>query len=263
MVAKTQTVAQTQALADSLFVLGDYEQAVQFYQRVLFFSSDKGPVYLRLADSYFQAKQYKAAYLYYALAYSVLVDSLQRLEIDFKKVLCNLKLGNYALGLQDILQLPDNLPKKQNYRRNFYLASLYFGQKKYSLAETFFLQSFPDSASQSKKRIKKLFRSKALNNKRIKESYYLSLLVPGSGQIMAHEYGKAVNSFLLTGSLSLLTYYVAKIYSPADAFLSLFPWLYRYYLGGAFHAEKMNERQQAKQRNAIYNQILRIYVAFS
>ena len=76
---------------------------------------------------------------------------------------------------------------------------------------------------------------KARKIEKLNPKFYqtLSYILPGSGQILLGDVKESFNSLLLNGGLAVLFIHTANRLSFFDAVLSVVPWFYRYYAGGA------------------------------
>jgi len=104
------------------------------------------------------------------------------------------------------------------------------------------ISSLSDS---SKKIISKLYNSAEKNNlnPNPKVASFLSMVLPGSGQIYCGELKSGINSFLLTGA-ALTAFSLINIrYSFFDAILGVFPYYQRYYTGGVINAQNIAENK--------------------
>ena len=77
--------------------------------------------------------------------------------------------------------------------------------------------------------------SKGLQIEKLNPKTYevISYLFPGLGQIILGDARNSVNSILLNGTLVVLFIDTARKLSFFDATISVLPWLFRYYTGGA------------------------------
>ena len=70
------------------------------------------------------------------------------------------------------------------------------------------------------------------------------------------EIKEGINSFLLTGSFVLLLISTAVTYTPLDAFIAVFPWYLRYYIGGIQNVEEIIKFRKKEKKSKIYLEIV-------
>jgi TM2 domain-containing membrane protein YozV len=87
---------------------------------------------------------------------------------------------------------------------------------------------------------------------------WLSIFLPGAGQIYAGETLAGINSLLLTGFFVGVGFYIISISSPIDALFTALPWFQRYYQGGFQRAAEMAKHKRTENRNQIFNQVIEL-----
>lgn len=257
--APSQTVGETRAFADSLFSAGQSEAALPVYQRVAFFMRpdiDAG-ILERIADCFVTAGDVEKAIEFYDHSYfAQSIDSAQK-EMLFRKSACYLRIRNYNFALMELLNLEDSLSPGFEKKRNFYLGMTWFGLEDFTKAAVFFQKALdnPDN----RQRIREVFsEGNRLNRPNPKLASWLSIFLPGAGQIYSGETIAGLNSLLLTGSFVGLGFYIVSVTSPIDALFTALPWFQRYYQGGFQRAAEMAKNRRAENRNQIFNQVLDI-----
>jgi tetratricopeptide (TPR) repeat protein len=262
IVAFTQTSKQTLDFADSLFAVGNYQQATKMYERVLFFTGNQyaNRISSQLANCYFQDKKYSQAAKYFEFSFYTAKNDSARFEIQLMKASCYMLLHNFNLALVELYGISDEQKNELNFRRrNMYLAICYWGLGNYRKSEALFLNSIPPENAGAKKKITALFSDKKNFRKpSVFWSGLLSVLVPGTGFLVLGDYRNAANSFVLTNGLLLLGIKVATQYSVLDAFFSVFPWFQRYYQGGYTKTLDLARHKQAEKRNKTFQEILKV-----
>ncbi len=83
-------------------------------------------------------------------------------------------------------------------------------------------------------------------------------IIPGMGQYIAGDFKGGLNSTLLNGGLIYLFFSVANNLSYADAFLSVSPWLMRYFIGGVGNAKKAARNKIKRKKKKYIDQSLRL-----
>jgi len=256
--AKAQSIEQTLSFAALEFSNKNYTASVDAYLRVYFF--DKGAhgaiVYPRLAESYFELKDYAKAGYYYDLAYNVSLNDSIRTEMTLRKALCLLLDHKYLYSLQELLPMEDSLAKGQFEKKEFYIAITYFGMSDFKQSEQAFLLSARNAPDSTKTKIHDLFVKNAKIRLNPKTARILSYIFPGLGQFYAGDVKNGINSLLLTSGFAVLAVTTALNYSLIDAIASVAPWFQRYYTGGIKKAEAITVKKISTRRAKIYTEII-------
>jgi tetratricopeptide (TPR) repeat protein len=259
-----QNIETTLSLADTLKSRNQYDLATKLYTRVLFFDTteNKSNLYKNIADCYFNQSDYEKAEKFYTYA-SYSAKDTQFYSLILNKVSAQIMQKKFKPALQTIFALPDSLEGDIDKQRKLYLATIYFGLEDFENSKMIFLTLIPDTAIKAKNRIKVIFEQKRnLYRPNPNTVYYLSSVIPGSGQLLYGDYKNSLNSLLLTGALGAVTYYTAMNYSAIDAFLSAFPWFFRYYQGGAANAEEKAINERNRKRDFYYQEVLDIISSY-
>ena len=103
------------------------------------------------------------------------------------------------------------------------------------------ISSISDS---SKQIISKLYNVAEKNHLKPnpKVASFLSMIIPGSGQLYSGKLKSGINSFLLTGAALTAFTLINVRYSFLDAILGVFPYYQRYYTGSVI-AQNMAENK--------------------
>ena len=258
-----QTVAQsfeeTINFADKQFILENYQLAVKEYQRALFFSKGEKVDYLyrQIAHSFFANKQFDQSAYFFELSFNTAKQDSIKYEILFNKVQCYLLSKKYDRAVIELVNLPENLNKYFNDKRNFYFAVTYFGLENYKDSETHFLKLIAENEIETRGIIKKLFnKKKNLYKPNPKTAKTLSIILPGAGQMYAGDAKNSINSLLLTGGFVALGIFMAQEYTYLDAILTSLPWFMRYHKGGYSRAYNIALKKRAMRRNITYKKVL-------
>ena len=107
----SQDINQVKEYADVQFAKGNHSIALKEYQRVLLFDQDKqyNQLYEQIASIYYNQESYSDAEVYYDFAWKASQNDSIKLELSFKKALCNLKDSRYLLAITELLDIPDGL----------------------------------------------------------------------------------------------------------------------------------------------------------
>ncbi len=255
----SQTIQQIKSFSDEQFVNGNYELALKEYQRVLLFdtSHSYNDIYSKIATIYYDQKDYDKAIEYFNLSWRAEQNDSLKNEISLKKALCNFKTENYYAALNELFDInPGNSAYFKN-KINLYFGICYFGLNDYDDSEDYFIK-LVDSAGNSE--LQKLFKDLKKFNKKFRPERIelMSMLLPGLGQIYAGDIKSGINSILLLSAVTTYGVITAVNYSLIDGFLILTSWFYRYYNGGALHANSLANAKILKRKAQYYSSILNI-----
>jgi tetratricopeptide (TPR) repeat protein len=261
-----QSPAQTLAWADSLRARGQHEAAAEAYERVLFF--DRGPhrqhCLLQLTECYLALGKAPQALRYLErAALRAGSDSLRR-ELGLQKVLIFLQLQQPLQARAELLALQGLLPPDEQARFELYLASVSLLAGQYGEADSLFRQlgaAFPEEGRQALEALLRDLRRVGRHNPQTAQ--WLSVFLPGAGQIYAGDLKNGLNSFLLTGALAAFTLYLWVEIGALDALLTGLPWASRYYLGGVRRSDDIARARFAERRNEIFQDILTLVARYS
>jgi len=259
----SQTIEQTTKFADSLYVSKNYKFALKEYERIIFFENNNSEIYKKIAQIYFLQKDYSTAIQNYNLALNNEQYIENQIELKFQIINCKIQTSKYESAIIDLFSLSDSISYENKQRQNFYLGICFFDLEKYSSSEKYFILCLDSNNVVAKEELKKIFlRTKKFKNPNPRIASILSL-IPGLGQIYAGEYLKAINSLLLTSAIIFISYRITVNYKFIDAFISMFPLLERYYLGGAKSAYNLAVTNRKLKKDKVYNQILELILKFN
>ncbi len=257
----SQNLEQTINYADKQYDLMNYKIALKEYQRAIFFnrSIKNSYLYNQIAKCFFYNKQYIRASKYYQYAYNISDNDSIKDELIFKRTICYLLSQKYNLAKIELFSLNDTISNYFLQKRNFFLAVTYFGLESFKLSEHYFINSINKNNVDEINEIKKIFsKRKNLYRPNPKLAFYMSVIIPGSGQLYIGEIKDGINSLLLTGGLFTLGIHMSLKYTVLDAFLAIYPWFQRYHQGGSFNAKKYAIIKLQKNRSKTYKKILNI-----
>ena len=257
----SQDTDQTIGIGDKHFESDQITEALYAYQRAVFFSpSGADPdVLLKIADCFVREGDFEKSIEYFDHAYYADPDDSIKIEILFRKANSFIQTNNFHFALIELLGIKTEGGSLLEKRRALYLASAYYGLENYSNAESHFLKALPITEFDSREAIAKIFSKKSnFYRPNPKAAFWMSVFLPGSGQLYSGDWGAGINSFILTGSLAALTIYLTKLYHPIDAILTVLPWFQRYYQGGFGQAERIAELQRERKRSETYQELLTI-----
>jgi tetratricopeptide (TPR) repeat protein len=253
---QAQSVEQTKAFADELYKEKSFQNALEVYNRVLFFDTAQvfsAQIYPTIAESYYQTSQYAQANQYFDLAYNISSNAVEKNGYLLKKISGYLILQQIDYAEIDFLSLDStSLNSTQKAERAVFEAIITFAKGDFLKSKTAFLHLSKDSIAVEKlfsknDKISKISPLKAKN---------MSRVIPGLGQLYVGDVKNGLNSFLLTGGLLALGIRGALTNNLFDAAFASGPWIQRYYKGGYTKAESIAKSKILERRFKIYNQLL-------
>tara|TARA_B100001564_G_scaffold184086_1_gene154717 strand:+ start:2628 stop:3458 length:831 start_codon:yes stop_codon:yes gene_type:complete len=230
------------------FNSGNYELSIPYFKRIAFFESNNIINLKYLADSYQNTKSFDKALVHYSLIYNISKNDSIKNEviIEMAKTYILQEKYNYAkieaLNIKEINQTFTD-------RKNYYLSIISFYMNEFENSKNYLL-SISSLSDSSKQIISKLYNGAEKNHLKPnpKVASFLSMILPGAGQVYSGEFKSGINSFLLTGA-ALTAFTIINIrYSFLDAILGVFPYYQRYYTGGVINAQKMAEKKNKMKR---------------
>ena len=134
-------------------------------------------------------------------------------------------------------------------RKIYYLSIISLFKNEFENSKDYLLQ-ISNLSDSSQKIINDLYKnaSKYYNRPNPKVASFLSMIVPGSGQLYSGKLKSGINSFLLTGAALTAFTLINVRYSFLDAILGVFPYYQRYYTGGVINAQKMAENKNKMRK---------------
>ncbi|NPA46497.1 MAG: tetratricopeptide repeat protein [Chlorobi bacterium] len=261
--AVAQTVTQTVQIGDTFMQRGEYVSAYKYYQRASFFAGKEQipGLYGKMGDASFMAGKYDEAIGHYNKAQGLEQNDSLRTEWMLKKVTSLAFRGRYKMALLEMLTYRGRFTPDQQ-KAAYYLKGLcYFGQNQFDRAKQNLLRAVPAGDSIRRQQIERLFSKKNLYRPNPKTAKWLSVFVPGLGQLYAGDLKNAANSFILNGLLAYLLIRDSVTYSFWDGFVGIFPWLQRYYTGGYQRAEKIARKKRKEKRGRVFQKIHTIIFA--
>lgn len=254
-----QTINNCLRLAEQQYVLENYYEVIELYERVAFFGKDSLQLsdYINWADSYRQINDYEKAAINYEIAANLAgVNDSLRTYFFLKVSFCQIMQNHYQESLVTLYNLADSLPEKLEETKLLYTGITSFKLNQFDEAERAFSSYFSNAPYQQQaiglfKKNKRLERR--FNPKKAK---VLSILLPGLGQIYYGDTRSGLNSFLLNGALMALSLNYMVTYSFVEGFLAVGPWFQRYYVGGFTRAKKGAVDKIEMERQRILAELL-------
>jgi tetratricopeptide (TPR) repeat protein len=251
-----QTLRQTEQAADSFLVQGNFYSAAKYYERVYFFSDKKklARINAKLGEAHFGKGDFERAYRYFDAAQKLEhVDSLKS-EWFLRKTASLIMQRKFKLAKLGILNYRGKMTPFQLKTLNFLKGTIYYGEEDFQKAKTYFSLCLQGDSIRAN-RLENILSKKNIMRPNPRTAYYLSMAMPGLGQIYAGDIKNGINSFLLNGTLIYLFGRDALRYGFWNSFVAFFPWIQRYYMGGYQRAEKIAVEQRRRKRARAYKQI--------
>lgn len=244
-------------MANTQYQSGNYDFALKEYQRYLFFDpSTNARIFYQVGECYWNLHDYSRATEFYDKAFFTSGQDSLHFKSLFRKVDCYIRSGDFGLALGDLLSLTDSLQGDNYYMKQFYCGICYYGMQDFSNAEIFFINSINPVQNRQREEIRKLFSNKkSFYRPNSNTAMYMSMIIPGSGQLYSGEFKNAANSLLLTSLLWYLAIRIGVTESIFDAIITIAPWFQRYYQGGYTRTEQYAIQKRAERRSKIFKQI--------
>ena len=255
-----QTVDETIKIADELYKSGDFNNSLQLYNRILYFSKkNKQDIFKRAGDCCFYLNDFKQALNYYDSTLTYCKSDELYNEIIFKKADCYLISKDYEASLFAIEGLKITNENELKFKKNFYRGITYFVTADFEKSKLYFLEAVDDTSIYAKYEIYHLFDKKRyLNSPNPDLAGILSSVFPGAGQLYSGDYKNAINSFLLISFFIAVGADMYSRYGLIDPVISISPWLNRYYKGGCENAKLSAKKNRDQKRNETLNKIIDI-----
>lgn len=259
-----QNASQCMSLASRQASIGNHQEAIDLYERVLFFDQSVLRFYAiqNIAAEYSRLNEFEKAVHYMEQA-RVLApnDSLLHVAV-FELARYYILSENPQFALVELYSLNKNLSLEEKKRRLFLLTSANFNAGLYQEAKKNAEEYLALSGKVSDHYKDLINKAMRINPAAPTWAGISSIIIPGCGQAMSGNFGSAVNSFILITAFDVLFVYILKNYSWFDAYFTVFPWAQRYYTGGFIAARDLMKEHQKEKKQEILKQLLsEIYLA--
>lgn len=226
-------------------------------QRALFFCNDeakKVDILLIAADIFSADGKKSDALQFLNSAYHTSDNQIVKDEIIIKKtdlLIFNNQFQEAKISAFQIVDRADSISFNKKYLR---LAICEFCLQNYTSSKEYFQKITPDV---NKEKLDKIFsKIKRLKNPRSKLASVLSI-IPGLGQYYSANIWQGIGSEALIGATVALFIVMQNRYGTLSAFLAVFPWFQRYYVGGIKNAGRCAQNRRAIKRNKLLNAALK------
>lgn len=250
-----QNLEQTLRLADQMAAAEDWEGALYYYERVLFFGGESitSQTWEKVAAVHQALDKPEKVIDCLDAAYFIAQTEPRQRALVFKKARYLISVGRFFEGIAELSILPDQqLSAEALQRKKFLLAVGYLGAEDLAAAERWFLSLVDSSQTAQRTQIQALFAEVKL--RKPKTARTLSTIVPGLGQLYAGDGKGALNSLGLIGAFVALGVLFSFEYSILQSTWTL-PWIWRYYLGGRNEAARAVRRRNGEKKKELYRQL--------
>jgi hypothetical protein len=254
--AQAQDARQTLALANSLAAEENWDAALYYYQRVLFFSKEElsPQAWLQIARANKALGRGKDAIDCLDAAYFSSGQPAFQKEVVFEKVLFLLQSRRFYEAQAELFFLSaSDLSEEEARKKTLYLAVAHLGAGNMEEAQGQFISLLDPADEAARQELEDLFSK--FKTRKPKVARTLSAILPGAGQLYAGDHKAALNSFLLTGGILGLGVLTAADYTLLEATWTL-PWFWRYYQGGIREAGLAAGRWNARRKARLYKEVI-------
>jgi tetratricopeptide (TPR) repeat protein len=259
-----QTVEDVVSFADQQFEKGNFQVAAQEYNRALFFGYDRvDEASIQIGHCYSELSNYDQAESFYDRAFKYSNSDSLKNEAVLGKTFCLLMQNKNFLALSELLYVSDNSNVEQQTGMHFLKGIACYGLGDDTLAydEFYTVLNLSEINDSVKTLLTTEFNKVYQYHKKYSpnRAYFMSGILPGSGQLSVGAYKDGINSMLLIAALSLVAVLMFRDhYLFIDVALALFPWIQRYYLGGMDKAKELAISKIEARRYKSYLRIIEL-----
>ncbi len=253
-----QDAHQCLKIARDLYNIGEYEDAISMYRRVLYFNNELAvDSYFNIGESYLATKQFNQARYYFSLAENRESSDSIKTEIRFRTIASYILEGKLLFAKNELLGFEPHTSLYFDKKLNFYLGIVEFKLHNIEDAEQFLIQVFDKDLLADLKQL--IAKGKKIANKKPGTALAMSAIIPGAGQGYGGDWADAANSFFLNLVTTTLYIYIWAEYSYLDAVMAVLPWWHRYYVGGFMNARDLIRDTKDEQLDLVLTDILLLY----
>ncbi len=251
---------QDSILADYLYSNGNIDLALKENLKSYLFSNHQSDKYLplKVANLFFEVNDYQNAIKYLDIQYNSLgLDDPKREEIRYQKIKIYITTNQFKSAEIEILQLNERSVSDLN-KYYFYKGMIYYLNDEYVNGLNV-LNRLNYLDVESYKKLNTICKLLIINLKKKTDAYQIaSGIIPGLGQYFSGDIPSGLNSTILNGGLLYLFFSVGERLSYGDAFLSVGPWLSRYFIGGVGNAKTAALTKKNKKKAKLIKETLNI-----
>ncbi len=255
---KSQSPERCLQVADDYYAIGEYQEAISLYRRVLYFDESLAArSYLHIGESYLAIKQFESARYYYKLALQRANNDSLKNEVFFRRIASYVLEDRCIYAKNELLSFDDSQSFYFQQKSHFYNGVVAYKLNDFDEAQTHFSYLFDEEQQVQLEDFIQQGRKIAAKKPGI--ALIMSAFVPGLGQAYSNEWEDAANSFFLNILTTTLYVYVWNTYSYIDAVIAVLPWWHRYYVGGFMNARNMVRDKRDDKMDAVLTDILMFY----
>lgn len=259
---KAQNLEQSFALAKHLSEQRQYQEALDLFERVVFFDSAsvyRHACFHQMALANRKLGRFPQAIDYYTLSFYSAKEKNRQKELQFEILATRLLNKDFISAQEDLFVLEDLLEAEDSARFFFYKGLTAFASGNFDSAEVYLAKYLGDSQSIYQTELQELFRkNEKISRINPKTARILSILLPGLGQFYAGDIKNGLNSLVLSTGIIVLAIHLGITVAPLDAVLIATPWFVRYYQGGYRAAERIAEEKILRKRTEVFQKIMDI-----
>ncbi|WP_375580544.1 CDC27 family protein [Marivirga tractuosa] len=258
-----QSVEEALQFAQEQFEAGNYSNSVLAYERAIYFAENTTPdTYFKLAEAYFKKGDVERAIRFYNNASFLEQDIEKKNDYIFKKCLAYLSINNYNQAIITLGAVNDFNNPEINLKKQYFKSIAYYLKEDYDQ----FQYIFDGYAEEMKLNDKSAYlKVNQFNNRADKVkpnlAMWMSVVVPGSGQILYGNWKDGLNSMGLTAALVGVYFNFVVQFSILEGYLVVLPWFQRYHEGGYRIAKQTALDKEEEYRSQAYKEILKLHPA--
>jgi tetratricopeptide (TPR) repeat protein len=257
--AYCQTASQLLLLAKQETEIGNYQAAIDYYERISFFESEilSSADYHAWAIICSQTKDYDRAKQLYQRAIGSSTNLAEQQSLGFELGLMLISNGKFDEAIVALLGLnEEGMSVKLISDKHKYLAISYFGTNNFKDSKDEFILAAPNHSQEISNKFTKI--EKLIKRYNPKKAKTLNIILPGLGYFYLGKFWRGVNSFALNaGLITLGIIYAGKI-GFMDSFLTMSSPIQRYYVGGFTKAEIAAKEKITFEQNKIAQNLIEL-----
>lgn len=257
----SQSVEGTLQFAKEQFEVGNYSNSVLAYERAIYFAENTAPeTYFKLAEAYFLKGDVERAIRFYNNASFLEQDIQKKNDYIFKKCLAYLSINNYNQAIITLGAVNDFNNPEANLKKQYFKSIAYYLKEDYDQFQSIFDNYIEemDLNSYDAYLMVNNFNTKA-DKVKPNLAMWMSVVIPGSGQLLYGNWKDGLNSMGLTAALVGLYFNYVVQFSLVEGYLVVLPWFQRYHKGGYMIAKRTALEKEEHYRSKAYKEILKLH----
>jgi tetratricopeptide (TPR) repeat protein len=249
--------------AQRLVLAGAYEEAITEYKRYLFFNPDSPSVeiYLSIADLYRDKGMLFDAQLALQSALTVASSDSMRDAIRIENSLLEMAEGKYPEAQMELLRIV-SFSEKEDLRNRaaLFLCLSHVLAGEWNAAIKISSGGVASIPVNNRLRLldSLLRKIPRYSHKSPIAAKWMSTVLPGLGQIYAHDVRNGLNALAISGVTLFMTVYSISYSYYTEAIILDVPLFWRYYSGNRWHASDAAEKYNAQKDRAMQKKIMEL-----